>query len=47
MPHLLRHDGERQAVFGVAHKFPHTLLGVAVPQSVRPAALPQRVDAGP
>ena len=27
---FLRHDGERQAVFGVVHEFPHPLLGVAV-----------------
>ena len=45
--HLLRHDGEGQTVFGVVHEFPHPLLSEAVAQSMRPAALAERLHAGP
>ena len=40
MAHLLRHDGEREAVFGVVHEFPHSLLGVAVAQAVGAPVFP-------
>ena len=34
-------------MFNVVHEFPHALPGEAVAQSMRPAALAERLHAGP
>ena len=45
--HFLGHDGKSEPVFRVVHEFPHPRLGKRMSKSVRAAALPERLHAGP